>query len=147
MTTLTRPPQRVQRRMTQGWRAPLDPQGRPPVYVGRPGKWGNPFKVGGGYVTRGVIDSPSPISGPYAEGTYQCRDIEGNTVSYEARTVKDAAEAVELFRAYIKGSWFWDRATIQRDLGGRDLMCWCKTTDVCHADVLLGLANGGECRG
>lgn len=34
-------PKRIQRRRTKGWRMPPDT-----VYVGRPGKWGNPFKVG-----------------------------------------------------------------------------------------------------
>jgi hypothetical protein len=135
-------PERIQRKRTKGWRMP---EGA--VYVGRPGKWGNPFKVGAGYVTRGVIDSPSPINGPYVEGTYKCRGIEGKTVSYEARTVQDAAEAVDLFRAYITGSWFWDKQSLARELGGRDLACWCPLEQPCHADVLLELANGGEVRG
>lgn len=34
-------PQRIQRRRTKGWRIP---EGA--VYVGRPTKWGNPFRVG-----------------------------------------------------------------------------------------------------
>ncbi len=27
------------------------------------------------------------------------------------------------------------------ELGGRDLACWCRLTDPCHADVLLELVN------
>lgn len=34
-------PKRIQRRRTKGWRMP---EGA--VYVGRPTKWGNPYKVG-----------------------------------------------------------------------------------------------------
>ena len=34
-------PKRVQRKRTNGWKMPLDT-----VYVGRPTKWGNPFKLG-----------------------------------------------------------------------------------------------------
>ena len=34
-------PHRIQRQRTAGWRLP---EGA--VYVGRPGKWGNPFKLG-----------------------------------------------------------------------------------------------------
>lgn len=26
-------------------------------------------------------------------------------------------------------------------LRGKDLACWCKPTELCHADVLLALAN------
>lgn len=33
-------PVRIQRKRTKGWRMPENT-----VYVGRPGKWGNPFKV------------------------------------------------------------------------------------------------------
>jgi hypothetical protein len=39
-------------------------------------------------------------------------------------------------------------AAVRRDLAGRDLACWCPLTDgegrpvPCHADVLLGIANG-----
>ena len=35
------PPQRIQRQRTRGWRMPANT-----VYVGRPTKWGNPFRVG-----------------------------------------------------------------------------------------------------
>src|SRR5262245_4751706 len=34
-------PKRIQRRRTKGWRIPPNT-----VCIGRPGKWGNPFKVG-----------------------------------------------------------------------------------------------------
>lgn len=37
-----RGPQRIQRKRTKGWRMPENA-----VYVGRPTKWGNPWKVGG----------------------------------------------------------------------------------------------------
>ncbi len=48
--------------------------------------------------------------------------------------------AVELYRtAYTPA------ADIIRDaLRGKDLACWCPLDQPCHADVLLGLANGGE---
>lgn len=34
-------PKRIQRQRTKGWRMPIGA-----VYVGRPTKWGNPFKIG-----------------------------------------------------------------------------------------------------
>jgi len=34
-------PKRIQRKRTKGWRMPPNT-----VYVGRPSKWGNPFRVG-----------------------------------------------------------------------------------------------------
>lgn len=35
------PPRRIQRRRTKGWRMPPNTR-----YAGRPGPWGNPFRVG-----------------------------------------------------------------------------------------------------
>jgi hypothetical protein len=31
---------------------------------------------------------------------------------------------------------------IKRELRGKNLACWCKLSEVCHADVLLEIANG-----
>ena len=36
---------RIQRKREAGWRTPLDSNGRPPVYVGRGSKWGNPWVI------------------------------------------------------------------------------------------------------
>lgn len=33
------------------------------------------------------------------------------------------------------------RAAVRRELGGRDLACWCPLGGPCHADVLLDLTN------
>jgi hypothetical protein len=30
---------------------------------------------------------------------------------------------------------------IRRELGGRDLMCWCPVGAPCHGDLLLQIAN------
>ena len=30
---------------------------------------------------------------------------------------------------------------IKRELKGKDLLCWCKEGEACHADVLLEIAN------
>lgn len=35
-------------------------------------------------------------------------------------------------------------AYIQEQLRGKDLMCWCKIGQPCHADVLLEIANRPE---
>lgn len=34
---------------------------------------------------------------------------------------------------------------LQRNLGGKNLACWCPLTSECHADVLLELANQPVC--
>lgn len=81
------------------------------IYVGRPSKWGNPYRA----------------DGDRAEAVAQFRDM--------------------LDRAPV-GDGTWGRVgetvveTIRRELGGRDLACWCPLDQPCHADVLLEVANG-----
>lgn len=36
-------------------------------------------------------------------------------------------------------------AVIRDTLRGKNLACWCKRDEPCHADVLLELANGPTC--
>lgn len=96
---------RVQRSRSKGWRMP---EGA--IYVGRPSKWGNPFRVGEAYKT-------------VAAGEMIC---------------SDASDAVRLYRPLA-----WCRKDeIVRELRGRTLVCWCRTDRPCHADVLIGIANG-----
>lgn len=105
-------PGRVQRQRTTGWRMPEGV-----VYVGRPTRWGNPFRVGEDY------------------------QIVLRDGSQRAGHVDDAARAVDLFAEYIEANP--DLVPIVREhLAGRDLACWCPVGQPCHADVLLAVANG-----
>lgn len=90
-------PVRIQRKRTKGWKMPENT-----VYVGRPTKWGNPYKVWPGIV--------------------------------------DAAKAVEMYRAYIKSHPLF-AFEIKSELAGKNLSCFCKPGEPCHADVLLEIAN------
>lgn len=87
------------------------------VAVGRGTRWGNPYRVGDRI---GSVDF-----GP--AGT----------------TIETSAQAVDLFRRRVVGSWRHDkRRAVIAELAGKDLMCWCPLDQPCHADVLLELANG-----
>ncbi|MDF5758589.1 DUF4326 domain-containing protein [Spongiactinospora sp. TRM90649] len=99
-------PERIHRRRTRGWRMPPGA-----VYVGRPGYWRNPFKVG------------EPVG-----------DADGGGI------VRDRAHAVELYRAYLERVPTVAE-DVRSALAGRDLACWCPPDEPCHADVLLELAN------
>jgi hypothetical protein len=49
-------------------------------------------------------------------------------------------EAIRLYRErLLSDPELLDRA--RRDLAGKDLACWCRPDDLCHADVLLKVAN------
>lgn len=62
----------------------------------------------------------------------------------------NAAEAVRMFRSRFIGEYArpmppeshlgWIAANIEQ-LRGKNLACWCKPHQPCHADVLLELAN------
>ena len=101
-------PVRIQRKRTKGWKMPPNT-----VYVGRPTKWGNPYKIGDPY--------------PYVHWVR----IDAETAVYLFELLW-AGIAVE--RDYRPDEWI-------ADLHGKDLACWCAPDQPCHADVLLRLAN------
>ena len=94
-------PKRIQRKRTKGWRMPKNT-----VYVGRPSKWGNPYRAGESYFG----------------------------------LVPDAAYVVEAYRSLMTREIKEGHFDL-KELRGKDLCCWCKVGDPCHADILLELAN------
>ena len=124
-------PLRVQRRRSKGWKMPENT-----VSVCRPGKWGNPFQIGGYFKLGGV--SPAMLGGRWLwmeRAIWKPADIE-DALATGFVLVEDQAQAVEMFEQLMKSSpWKVD------DLRGKNLACWCKPGTPCHADVLLRLAN------
>lgn len=121
-------PTRIQRKRTKGWRMPGGA-----VSVTRPGKWGNPFAVGGWYR---MGDGGGGM-------TYtQCLVLEPQFMVGHTK-ITSPAMAVEWFRRYRTIYPPRDIA----ELRGKDLACWCPLVDKygkpvpCHADVLLEIAN------
>lgn len=109
-------PQRIQRKRTSGWRMPPGAK-----YVGRGTPWGNPFSI-----EFGKAWHPAVANRPVTE--------------------KEAREfVVDLYRQWVTGTLEgWTDQKPSRplsELRGMDLACWCKPGDLCHADVLLELAN------
>src|SRR5688572_2257680 len=128
-------PVRIQRRRVKGWKMP---EGA--VYVGRPTKWGNKFRVGGHY-KRGAVGEGIPrwqMSFLYLEAAEGYQDSTYTTIG--CRT-----EAVEWCRWYYTANWSADeRWAMFAELRGKDLACWCPLHQPCHADVLLELANAAR---
>lgn len=131
-------PQRIQRQRTKGWRTPLCSCGcgKPAVYVGRPTKWGNPFRV---YrcACCGYWDVKDDNGVTYLiDHDYSRRHPQHPNPRGEALT-----KAVQLYR----DDFAWCSAVtpldVRASLAGHDLMCWCPLDQPCHADVLLSLAN------
>jgi hypothetical protein len=104
-------PQRIQLSRAKGWRMPPNT-----VKVDRSTRYGNPFAAG-----RFV----------FATGPKQ-----GQTM-----TQADAAQAFRnLMATNLRMEPAKTRAVLD-ELRGKNLACWCKAGEPCHADVLLELAN------
>jgi hypothetical protein len=127
----------------------LAANGRPAAKVSRPGKYGNPF------------DFRSPDC-CWLALSYGCR---GDRLGRQEASVKAFREWVapapkgRMLVRMERGVRFGnDRKDVQigprfivgpppsiepirADLGGRNLACWCRIGEPCHADVLLELAN------
>lgn len=105
-------PVRVRLSRAKGWRMPPNT-----VSVARPGKWGNPFRIG--------------------ELKWFINDADPN--DRVLVLPRDNAEAVEAFRWLASQPKY--RAMVCEELHGFNLACWCGLDEPCHADVLLELAN------
>ncbi len=106
-------PQRIQRKRTRGWKMPDGA-----VYVGRPTRWGNPYRLSDYRFARA---DGTPYENPIAAREMAIRDFE------MWLGVSPKGEAIA--------------AASKRELRGKDLACWCPLDQPCHADVLLELAN------
>lgn len=116
-------PERIQRSRKKGSRLPEGV-----VIVDRTSaKWGNPFKVGES------IDRESPLW-PYVADT-----VPGGTAGLAAISLTTAQQVVDAYAWWVIQQPHL-MLTVEKELGGRDLGCWCKPGAPCHADILLELA-------
>jgi hypothetical protein len=124
---------RIQRRRTKGWRIPVGA-----VYVGRPSRWGNPFRIYKGHTSIG------PSWSLAREAWHHIPAEECLNAYVTSSTPMGPAVAIRLF-SDLMGVRARDEAERLRDwlapLAGLDLACWCPLDQPCHADVLLEIAN------
>lgn len=116
---------RIQRKRTKGWKMPPNT-----VYVGRPSKWGNPFNISNTCDAKKVVaafrsllkSSQSKIYDRAKQENGEPNPVGGIAlIIYRNRILKDLHE-----------------------LKGKDLACWCKPGEPCHADVLIELTKINE---
>lgn len=145
-----RTPQRVQR--TRGAGGGI-PDGA--VYVGRPTRWGNPFRVekvpnwptwAGANPRRVVTDGSEGVKEWPIPDARKAVVFESRAHANAWHQARATTYAVDLFALHTgpMGSYEYgpdDLAALRADLGGRDLACWCPIGTPCHADILLDLAN------
>ncbi len=118
-------PLRIQLRRKKGFRLPPNT-----IAVTRPGKWGNPFKVGSEYY-----------------------DFDSDSI----QTIKTTDEAVRMFKETMT---YTMREMIRSELAGKNVACFCKLCSKhkngkpagvecndcawCHGDILLAISNSCE---
>ena len=108
-------PVRIQRKRTKGFSLQnASPNGLPVVYVGRPTKWGNPYRV-------------DERAAEKMQDWYAC-----SCASVAVIQFRDDLEQGRLAVAV---------EDVKRELRGKNLACWCTIGDSCHADILLELTN------
>ena len=115
-------PTRIRLSRAKGWRKPAGA-----VVVSRPSRWGNPFTIEWAKLGREPDMSDE-----------RARAI---VVDCYRWWLTDAAWA-DQFRSDVlpvRRAWILEHV---HELAGKDLCCWCKTDEPCHADILLALANG-----
>ena len=109
-------PKRIQLSRKRGWRMPPNT-----IKVDRSTKWGNPF-----------IILKEPI---------QNRPI-GAETDLSINECNTTEEAVYKFKKWLE---LPDQESfvkqIKAELRGKNLACWCKPGNLCHAEVLLEIAN------
>ena len=114
-------PVRIQRRRAKGWKMPENT-----VSVTRPGKYGNPFKVG-----MPIVDCAFIV---VKNAKLTESEQKGGIVTPEI--------AVRFYEIWLQkhiGSHVM-QATLE-NLRGKNLACFCPLNQPCHADVLLKIAN------
>lgn len=153
-------PERIQRKRAKGWRMPTGA-----VYVGRPSRWGNPFRVVSYSESRAAgIGDVSVIMARFHNGrenvwatkdavdnyrrwvtyglqTYQygCRPHGPLAPVSQGPTWNQACVSPSDWQALYRAPFTTEE--IRTNLAGADLACWCPLDQPCHADVLLELAN------
>ena len=121
MTAAETAPIRIQLSRAKGWRMPANT-----VKVDRSTKWGNPYAVINGDVETSVRLFRRLFEVPPSHSRHQVLRIASGLPGYGEGRVLDMKLALP-------------------DLRGKNLACWCKLDQPCHADVLLDLANRPTC--
>ncbi len=106
----------------------FSPNGLPIVYVGRPSEYGNPF----------IVNQEMPLDILHELGY----EVEGILEDREAGGVlcNSVGEALKYFEKWVNHNKYL-KNKVKAELKGKNLSCWCKIGEPCHADILLKLAN------
>lgn len=123
----------------------VSPNGLPIAYVGRGTRWGNPFRL------VKYSDGKWAIK---TDGSDRCNEllIKHCHAVYDTRD-EAAIDAIKCYNFWLlpythkEGSlmdFYQSMANVDAailSLKGKNLSCWCRLDEKCHADLLIELAN------
>lgn len=130
---------RIQRKRTKGWKMPANT-----VYVGRGSRWGNPFRL------VQYSDGKWAIK---TDGSEKCNSIVIKYCHAVYETKESAAkDAVKCYSHWLLpykhgnslDEYLLCQSTLKdavMNLKGKNLACWCKPDETCHADYLINLVE------
>jgi hypothetical protein len=104
-------PRRYQRKRNVSGNIPVDAK-----YVGRPGRYGNPYRIGAPHP-----DDDRPMTREDVVELFR-RDLDEGL-------------------GYGSGTIDWGTVERLAELRGHDVVCWCALDELCHGDVWLEYAN------
>ena len=114
-------PKRIQMTRQRPWRADHPDA----VIVDRRTEWGNPFQIG----EPGIPDAETAVA-LFRSAIILCHYLRAHRPERGFGPIlSDELGGIPTVE------------TIQRELRGKDLACWCPLDAPCHADVLLEIAN------
>lgn len=108
-------PERIQLSRTKGWRMPPNT-----VKVDRATRWGNPFNATQTHICFSWQGLPAPL--------------------IRLHEPPNLGRCLDLYSAWLLGLLVYDPHLLA-PLTGKNLACWCAPEALCHADILLRLAN------
>lgn len=104
------------------------------MYVGRPTRWGNPYwhmeRFHG--LEAALAFYRETVQGGWDPRLLDHWNIASHEIAYSTHT-KWLQRFIETSQAPMDA--------MRWELRGKDLACWCRLDTLCHADVLLELAN------
>lgn len=113
---------RFQRKRIKGYKTPENTK-----YVGRPTKFGNPFRL---------------TKDGYIQAYSTNRTIFNKWIMWSINGGFEQKDIVELYEIWIKGNLqkehpYLPTPPILDELKGKNLSCFCSLNVPCHADILL----------
>ncbi len=99
------------------------------LVVARPGKWGNPYKVGRGEINYRTGETRWPVKRGKGVHEYLC--------GYFPTKQEALAACLDFYGGHVRDSSKLMKAIKAGELHGKRLGCFCEAHEACHGDVLV----------